>query len=1304
MKIFGRLILIYSLVLSPLLPYQTRAQSSAGGVQSFSPLDIFSRPLDSRNLYLGPNKVVNEYRLLGFTHFPEITHHGFQTALKTSPLVLESSPQNLLQNTKYQELLQSEAGRQQLFRQYRGAFSSLSVATGENLSQQTKSLQRDLLKQVQAENNFQGHSVEVRSQMEQLEVNRRLLQQGFSEQQRLQALNRVLEAQKTLSNPRSRAQFHFANGLTEGRAAPGRASFIPRNMVHHLRGNITLRVPDPFGKDVDISWPRSAQGLEKMNAPEFMRSVKNGAIEAGRLEVVFLVIMYAIAEFKMLTDYESNPRAFEQTMHQSVSWAMHLSVASFFVGGWATKIGVDNLNVARHSLANLYNLEKQGKMFSKNPTLKQNYIKGNMSALASSGFLKKAMSYPGLTGGFLISQLVYGWADKLESCLKVEDLDSGRYTPQQQRRFEESCQRNFLEFAGQLAQSPETWMQLTGLLSAKALLTFGMNKAQMMRYGAAQNVQSQKALAQTNPRKFSYKVRIAARGVMAPLVTTVVGMVAFVLIFEILYASMEWSHRRLTLHVPTRRAHDDLVDLLQDYSSRGWDMEGLCDSRTLLEGELKDYLKPLMFWRDNESCGQELVQAFMANHQRANASWRQDLVAPIQTSIEQWSEFTFKATNLYKASRLLYGDVIEQIRLQKQSSTPLRLQRTYNPQTQAEEALGHVNSHLFSHPLPLFRSEPHFGWSSRLNPSETLETIAYPVYDGVSTNWQDRWTQQTGVELFEERMTRFLDQVVPSALEKLRTYARSTQDPNEQADAMEIVRHLQTSSSDAAGDLDEISYGLYLISRKVEDDQGALQCRALSKECFWVEFQKDFLDEELWSENKEGEMIFNKGRSGLAGYQTSRFKPYGVKPLGPGQGFFIRYNQRLQNNKIETSYYNPDYQSLTDFILKNMVCGENANKVESKSWLPDFIADSRLMRPRLSPELQLVRIPLNPNSDICFEDSSQNRWRRGVMPGAPGFYNYIEEKNNPEISYGGIVDYLYQQTSDEILNDFDGWWERVMEPRYEKVIGNLYNDLFIEKKIGEDFENLLSLENSDNNCVESCQDFEYEHKKGLAASVKQEMDTLFHSFLNPLSESLPVDLRFVDYDSTEHGREQARNDLKDVRARIYDLLFFISKRNRGLHHPDNNELLRNIVADLQAQNVWQEGAPPLSSTQLQLRAFPVLVRQVFYEMALLFKTDSQESLTRLYEMQIELVQEQTQLTETQKNQLLAMIRGEFLELLDSFLDQSNRNGRVLLDYNDWPEGSGLSPTLIVVNQTLDDLQNLLLELHQMRRFEITLEK
>jgi hypothetical protein len=1300
MKLIIHWVLAFSLIYSPLLPYRAHAQQSGGGgVQGFSPMDIFQRPIDSRNLYLGPQRVVNEYRLLGFTHLPDITHQGFQTALRSSPLVLQIAPEQIGANTDYQRLLNSDSGRSQLFRQYRGAFAALSVVTGDNLSQRTQALQQELQRQVRAEGTYSRHSLEVRAQLEQLEVNRRLLQ-SFPPQQRAQALNRVLEAQRLLSSPQQRARFHFTNGLSEGRVPPARASLIPRNMVNHLRGNINIRVPDPFGREVDISWPRTAHGMERMNAPEFMRSVRNGVVETGRLGLVFLVIMYGLAEFKMLTDYQSNPRRFEETLDQTMSWAMPLSVASFFVGGWATATGVDQLNVARRSMANLYQMEQQGRMFSRNPELRRQYIQGNMSAIAKSGFLQKAMSYPGLAGGFIISQLVYGWADKLESCRKVLELDSGRYTPAQQQRIEESCQRNFQEFALQLAQSPETWMQLTALLSAKALLTFGMSRAQMMRYGVAQSAQGQQALQSASPRGFAYKVRIASRGVMAPFVTTLVGVAVFVLIFEGLLWGMEWGHRRLSLHIPARRAHEDLLEILARYRAQGWNMDSLCDDRHLLQGNLMDYIRRYaLFWQNTESCGPELVNAFMSNHQRANASWRQDLVSGVDEAIAQWSEFTFKATNTYQAARLLWGDVAEQVRLQRQSGQDPMIRTVYSDQTHANEALGHVNTHLFSHPLPFFRSEPHFGWSSRLNPREVDETIAYPVYDGVSTNWSDRWQQQVGVDLLEQRMTRFLDQVLPQVIDDLRVYQTSVVDSRESQQVSQILRHLTHSSKNAQEQLAQVAEGLYLISRQLEDGHQSFECRALQDNCFWVEFQKKYLDEELWQENEQGEWVFNQGRLGLAGYQTSQFRPFGVKPLGPGQGFFIRYRTRLQNNSIDTSYFDSNFSGFTDFLMKKMVCGLDPNQEASSSLIPQFIRDSRLFRPRFSPELELPRVPFVSDTDVCYDDDTHNRWRQMGPPGSPGFYNYIEEKNNPDINYGGVVEYLYEKLDEDFVNDFDGWWQEVMEPRFEELIGGIHQEFYKDDLIGDRLNQILTQGNRDNNCIENCRPFSFNNHDGLAASVKQEMDTYFTYLITPLSLELDMDLRYTTAPSSDEARTLVLAEIQSLRRQVYDLFMYLSKRELELRHPQNRALMAEIKEQIRAQQVLAEGASSVSESWLELEAVPLLMRRLFYDLGLLFKTDDQQTINRIYQTQVSLVHAQDHLSEQEKNEILAALHESFLDMLDAFFDQSNRDGKVLLDYFDWPSGNGLSPTLMVVSQSLNNIEDLLLELQQLRQLE-----
>jgi hypothetical protein len=186
--------------------------------------------------------------------------------------------------------------------------------------------------------------------------------------------------------------------------------------------------------------------------------------------------------------------------------------------------------------------------------------------------------------------------------------------------------------------------------------------------------------------------------------------------------------------------------------------------------------------------------------------------------------------------------------------------------------------------------------------------------------------------------------------------------------------------------------------------------------------------------------VFNQGRLGLAGYQTSQFRPFGVKPLGPGQGFFIRYRTRLQNNSIDTSYFDSNFAGFTDFLMKKMVCGIDPNQEASSSLIPQFIRDSRLFRPRFSPELELPRVPFVSDTDVCYDDDTHNRWRQMGPPGTPGFYNYIEEKNNPDINYGGVVEYLYEKLDDDFVNDFDGWWQEVMEPRFEELIGGIHQE------------------------------------------------------------------------------------------------------------------------------------------------------------------------------------------------------------------------------------------------------------------------
>jgi hypothetical protein len=94
---------------------------------------------------------------------------------------------------------------------------------------------------------------------------------------------------------------------------------------------------------------------------------------------------------------------------------------------------------------------------------------------------------------------------------------------------------------------------------------------------------------------------------------------------------------------------------------------------------------------------------------------------------------------------------------------------------------------------------------------------------------------------------------------------------------------------------------------------------------------------------------------------------------------------------------------------------------------------------------------------------------------------------------------------------------------------------------------------------------------------------------------------------------------------------------------------------------------------LELEAVPLLMRRLFYDLGLLFKTDDQQTINRIYQTQVSLVQAQDHLSEQEKSEILAVLHESFLDMLDAFFDQSNRDGKVLLDYFDWPSGMASVP-------------------------------
>ncbi len=1487
MKLFFKLFISYTLVLSPMMPHLSWADEDSFSREDMarmmmSPVDSFNESYKKNSLYIngdatsGP-RVVSEYRLLGEPK----SLKELSKATKAINFIFSFSGEELKTNVEFQKLLETEDGRKKLDKLFRIVRDNLAVVTG-NQANRYEDFYKEILRQVNDDRAFkvdENNSVTRRAQTEKrdaevvrrmlnandpfmqrylqlagevskipmysyennspekeskrnLEILRRMLD-DFTPEDRQRAHERYKEAQRKMSNDEFRRNFDLKNGLSHAKVPTLKANFSIKNQYNSLMGRTVLPVEGPFGNKEYAYYPRSAAGLETEKGSTFMDKLKTGSIQTGHIGLALIVIMFASSEIAMIRSYESNPRYFEENLESIMSWAMPASIGSFFVGGWATDKAISSLDVARRSKANIRSLIEDFKMFVNDPELKSKYLKANMQALKASSFLDSMATKKGLTGGFLFSQFIYRYVDSLESCRKVlGGLDNGEYTPFERNRLRQACDQTVGQIIKEMASSPETWMGLTALLSTHTLLTWGLSRAQMIKYAFSSDGASSRAL-QGASKFIPYQVKIVSKGFFAlPIVSTVVGFAVFSLVFWAVLEGLEWTAGRMTLQMPAAQANKNIRELFRLYESRGWDMQKLCDDRNLLQGGLLDHLKPLMFWKDTLKCGDELVIAFLEQHQKANSAWRSSITDPFYDSINKWSEFTFQATNLYKSAYLLYKDIAEQIKVQRNSGQKVVFKRTKNTQTNAYETLGYFNTHLYNHPLPLFRSEPYFGWDYKLKSDAT--DIPYPTYDGQTVTWSERFENRVGVEDLTRRKNKFKNEVLVSAVRRLIARLNgldlNTEYGRQQKEEIEkIIKYLNMKNPDQTGSLPIIARGLYHIAMQVESQKNLQKCK-MDGDCFWTEFQKSYLDSELWRTNNNlvdivlpslieilqnykmslevaqignssnlpsveglisnytskeltdieriinllsaerrskkvdlasvelgvkeikkkidevpknyncdtnsiqktvviapeekicpednpeeflnsvlisgvnvannfcfwksiktnlfdaghlnfgnvGHTQFLNNQDYWAGYKTTEASPFGVKPLGPGQGYFLRFFDRFKNNGIDPYFYDRTYPSMTDYLLKQMVCGidvMNDEKMLQKSFADKafsfFTAGYKETAPdwinkKVSAEFKAPRIALKKGGmNPCFNDESHNRWRSIGPAGAPSFYNYIEHVHDSKFSYGGIVEFLYKEADDSFVQDFDSWWDKYVASEFSEVIERLYFESFNNDLLVNKMSEVMTTDDIDNNCVEHCLDFSFEHKYGLAASIKQEMDTYFTYFFNPLLKGIPVDQSFSEVTDLSEARFKLQTDFAKVRSEIYEILFYISGRNSKLNSTSLKSEYNAIMEDVKAEISIQNPEFNENYDVIKIKALRVLLAKKDYELRVLTRTDDLPFLDRIYSTSIGLLNQMTHLTEIEKSAIKFNIDENFKTLTSEF-ESLARDGKVILQYKDWP--------------------------------------
>lgn len=1288
MRVYIKILLIYSLILSPVLG----VSSSYGTSTVSSGLNPFVQSIlpeaQRGNLFLA-NGMVNEYRLLGYKSFPTMDLKEFKRALKTRVTVLNKdfrmSESNLRSPQLYNEAL----------RQYRQVYAALQVEgviDYENISDKKAKINRQVLEDFKSKS-FQ--SSEHKRKHVLMEEQRRFVE-TLTEEQRLKVNNRITLAKKALNTTHKRAAFNLRSGLSlSGEIPRFSMNFSPRVQFNNIMGRASIPVEDQFGKRTTVAWEKDPRTLKKINAAELSRAIADGfnkknAFNVTKLGVAFMIIMYGAALYKMGTAYEQNPMAFENTLDQTLSVTMPLSIASFFVGGAATQIGTGYFNAQRKSIAAISHIHEEYKRGLISSETRSKLLKAHMNTIGPKKFLDRALTNRGLAGGLIISKLVYLAAHKGESCFKSIGNKNYEHLPQYKRdELDASCNRGWGEIMNMVFANPQTWMEITALLSTKALMTWGMNTSLALRFGAFANNADRALINSAKNSASRVGVNISPKGIItSPAVRVIFGFATFSVVFHVILWRLEKVYNQLSIAIPANQSRKKIEDLFVELKQSGWDLESVCRSSHFDKGFFTRTFKALWFWNNNDTCGAELVDAFINHHAEKQKIYRESLLTKVEEAKVQWQNYNFKVLNSYKASYLLYKDIAEQVKIKRSQNVQLPFDK--NPIDQVGQ---------FYEPLALFRADPFFGWNYTLKDSD-LEKLSYPIHNGVGVNWTERAESDESSLMIEKRMERFLTVVIPELINHLNSFTIYANDETKSRLA-EILSLLNT------GDFNKVLKALDQIYQATRKETLLNNCSAKSvryDKCFFHIVQDRFLDPEIWQSSDEG--LYSYLPKTLAGYSiiknngmgTELVTPYGIKPIGMGQRFFIEYNDRLNNNGIDTLYYPKKHASITDYLTYEMIFGEKTNKNNISRWLG---LTSPYFKPPPVPTKNLLDVKEVEVSNSCRAYFSADPQINSACSDYNDANYYTGLYVDGDLAFNSLSEYFYEELSDEFVNDFDTWWKENVAPEFERDIVKVYEKYFVKKVIESDFNSIMNRDNYVSTCRAGfCQSLKNGKAKGYKASVTQQVDNLFSGVLDELVQTLPLDLKYSEIANEDAGRRKLHQQYFKLKSDLYKIIDEITVRGQGFELGDSlwedyNSFKDEIFAH---SEVSESDLPP---NIIHLLTIKSLLQKRIYQLSVLFKLDSESMIDAYRQVAVALIQNSDEFDEGQKNEAISELDKEVLQMKQDRQARLQRDGLVLIEYTDWPDdpNDDNSPTRVgVVFPALTTIGIVIEELFQ-KKFE-----
>lgn len=724
-------------------------------------------------------------------------------------------------------------------------------------------------------------------------------------------------------------------------------------------GHLGVIINDPVtGKPQRVWLPVPSQSeLAKFKLSEFIEQIKGPTIQYSVMTGSLLGLLHGMSYAKLATDYASNPTAVQNSYETYINPLYVTSIASFFMGAHLA-----NKDLYQRNIMHAYQLLKEGRLLSDKPlALKQ----------ARAGVLAN-LSFWGLGTGLATSMVVLSGGEHLMKCLPLfndRTIDERPISMKEKAKLNQLCDQAWHQYV--LSYGDQFIQMWVALAAARHVVLFGTLSGQAayqtakgISQGGMRNGHLLKEF-QTARSAHLQSLEIARKGTQVWNMRSVwslvsrgsLQMAATIGVVWGLVAGYSEVKSAYTVHRPVTTTQEQLSKTLSQVLQSP-------ESNIICQGEL---------------CGAELVQDQFKKYHQAIDTWRGQNLNPLFAAVDKWSDLYAQSLNEYRATRLLYSDLVYYIGQKRQTTKQLS-----NSWVQSFD------------PNPWFRSTPFFGVKIDASWDEKLDLSIRAKQGAGYISPQDNETLMAAQgQWIKSQATQFLNQSQANPL-LYREINQFLKNPTLEV-ANQFVTNLRKLTQ-----LEPMGCQL-----------GKVQTGCLSTQLLQL---ISYPESEIWA----GRSVNARFK---AGYQNSHNVNYafGSQSLPMGSFYMMQFEKNFLQHDIDAGWY-PEYlmnrrlSSLSEYLVLASLCGSSVEQVVGH-------------RRGYQIKFSAPRLPLKTKFDVC-------QWyRQRTQKSSDDIWHEIKDIQSGKV-YAGIIDFLFQELDDSLMpaGAFQKWWDDKIKPQMVLIL------------------------------------------------------------------------------------------------------------------------------------------------------------------------------------------------------------------------------------------------------------------------------